>query len=128
MDNIEKKNLTEAEIEVIVADLTRILGEKRALDIETMHVKDLTAIADYFIVCTGTSNTHLKTLSEEVERLMEEKYGIRPHHIEGYETATWILADYGFVVVHIFHRDARQFYSLERLWSDAPKHTYTEKK
>ncbi len=125
---MDKKNLTEKEIETIVNDVAKILDEKRALDIEIMHVRDLTSIADYFIVCTGTSNTHLKTLSEEVERLMEEKYQMRPHHIEGYETASWILADYGFMVVHAFHRDQRQFYSLERLWSDAPKNTFTEKK
>ena len=118
----QRQELTEEKIQMIVESLMKVLTDKRGQDIEVLHVKNLTSIADYFIVCTGTSNTHLRTLSEEVERVMEETYQIRPHHIEGYESASWILVDYGFVVVHIFHRDARQFYSLERLWADAPKH------
>ena len=98
------------------------LEEKQAEDIEVLYISDLTTIADYFVVCTGTSTTHIKTLSEEVESLMEKNYQVRPHHIEGYEHANWILVDYGFAVVHIFHRDTRKFYSLERLWADAPKY------
>ena len=115
----------DSDIQGFVGDITKILEDKKAMDIDVMHVKKLTVIADYFVICTGTSNTHIRTLCGEVEQLMETKHGLRPLHIEGYESATWILVDYGPVVVHIFHREARQFYSLERLWADAPK--YTEK-
>jgi len=101
------------------AEVAQALTDKLAMNVEVLHVARQTSLADYFIICTGSSNTHMKTLSEEVEHLMETKYGIRPHHIEGYGSASWVLADYGFMVVHIFHKDTRQFYSLERLWADA---------
>jgi len=124
MDQVQK--VSEKDVQTYVKAIMEALEEKRAADIETLHVAQLTSLADYFVVCTGNSTTHIRTLSEEVEHLMETKYGIRPHHIEGYGTANWVLVDYGFLVVHIFHRDARQFYSLERLWSDAPKSSTQE--
>jgi len=116
MNNDTKRLVTEEEIQAIIKDVTDRLAEKGARQMEVLPVTEQTTVADYFIVCTGTSNTHLRTLSQEVEQIMETKYNLRAHHIEGYETAQWILVDYVFMVVHLFRQDVRDFYSLERLW------------
>ena len=120
MTNDKKRNITEEDMRECVKTVTTALVDQRASDVEVLHVSKFTTMADYFIICTGSSVTHIRALSEAAERSMEETHGIRPHHIEGYGTASWVLVDFGFMVVHIFHRDTRQFYSLERLWSDAP--------
>lgn len=117
MSNIKK--VTEKEIDLYVKTAAGVLIDQRAVDVETLHVAKLTTMADYFIFCTGGSTTHIRALSEAVEREMETQYGVRPHHIEGYSEANWVLMDYGFMVIHIFHGETRQFYSLSRLWSDA---------
>ena len=122
-----KKTMTEDEIRVMLDSVSAKLEEKGARQMEVLNVHDQTTLADYFIICTGTSNTHIRTLSQEVEHHMEtefglrphhmeQTYGLRPHHIEGYDNAQWVLVDYGFLVVHIFRADVREFYSLERLW------------
>jgi len=76
-------------------------------------------LADYFVICTGSSNTHVKSLADEVEYKTNELLGIQPNHIEGYSDNTWTLLDYGAVVVHIFTKEGREFYKLEKLWNDA---------
>ena len=75
-------------------------------------------MADYFVICTATSTTQIKAMSDACEEAME-KQGERVHHIEGHRGGTWILLDFSSVVVHIFNEEAREFYDLERLWSDA---------
>ena len=96
----------------------RLLDGKRARGLKLLHVEEKTTLADYFVICNGTSNTQLRALSAEVEeKLMEQ--GIEPLHIEGYNEATWILMDYGSVLVHIFNPETRNFYNLEKLWNDA---------
>lgn len=115
MDN-NNKTITEEEIRAIVEDVADKLQAKGALRLEILPVTEMTTVADYFIVCSGTSNTHIRALSQEVERVMETTYGIHAHHIEGYDTAQWVLCDFVFMVVHIFKQDMRDFYSLERLW------------
>jgi len=98
--------------------ILKILDDKKALEVKALYVGELTTLADYFVIAGGTSTTHVKSLCDEVlERLEEE--GITVNHIEGYNSATWILMDYGSIVVHIFTKDERNFYSLERLWGDA---------
>lgn len=99
--------------DVIVA----ALEDKKARDLKVIDIQDLTTIATYFIICSGTSTTHIKALADEVEFKLKEK-GVSPHRIEGYNNARWILMDYGEIVVHIFHEEDRQFYNLERLWQD----------
>ncbi len=116
MDTTKKTNLTPEEIRPMLEAVRAQLEEKGARKMEVLDVHEQTTLADYFIICTGTSNTHIRTLSGEVERVMEEQFGIRAHHIEGYDNAQWVLVDYGFLVVHIFRADVREFYSLERLW------------
>lgn len=95
----------------------RALDSKKGLDIEVLHVADLTVLTEYFVLVTGTSNTHIRALAEEVEFKLEEA-GIRPDRIEGKATG-WILLDYGDVIVHVFSAEQRQQYCLEKLWADA---------
>ena len=104
---------TEQKIEVIV----KALDSKTAEDIQAIKIGDLTIIADYFIIADGTSNIHTKALAEEVEFKMTQ-LGIEPSRTEGYQGQTWIVLDYGDVVVHVFYKETRDHYNLERLWSD----------
>ena len=90
----------------------KALDSKKALDI-----KDISAIADYFVIATGTSSTHVKALADEVEAQLDEA-GISVSHVEGYRSNSWILLDYVDVVVHVFSDEAREYYDLERLWQD----------
>ncbi|MDP4133692.1 MAG: ribosome silencing factor [Bacillota bacterium] len=97
-----------------------LLEDKKGIDVNVLSVEGLTTIADSFVLATGTSTPHIKSLADEVEEKMREK-GTQPLRIEGYRTAKWILIDYGDVIVHIFNEESRKFYSLEWLWADAGK-------
>lgn len=101
----------------VVDKVVEILNDKKATDVDVIDISGVTILADYFVVCSGTSTTHIKALSDELEEKMEQ-LGHRHLHKEGYNSARWILLDYGDVVVHIFHEEDRHFYNLERLWSD----------
>lgn len=98
--------------------LARALDSKKALDIRVLHTEELTTLADYFVLCTATSNTQIRALSDACEEAME-KAGEAVHHIEGRQGGAWTLLDFSSVVVHIFTEEARSFYDLERLWGDA---------
>lgn len=98
--------------------IVKILDDKKGDDIKTLKVENLTVITDYFIVVTATSSTHVKALADEVEFKMKQE-GVNPYSIEGYNSAQWVLLDYGDVIVHVFYPEARGFYDLERLWADA---------
>ncbi len=97
----------------------KALDKKKGIDIEAIKVGDLTVLTDYFVLVTGTSNTHIRSLSEEVEFCMKEA-GFEPLRREGRATG-WILLDYGDVIVHVFSAEQREQYSLEKLWADAEK-------
>lgn len=94
-----------------------ILESKKARDIDIIDISEISVLADYFIICSGTSTTHIRTLADETEQKMNEA-GYNQLHKEGYDNARWVLLDYGEVVVHIFHEEDRNFYNLERLWAD----------
>ncbi|MCD8499368.1 MAG: ribosome silencing factor [Clostridiales bacterium] len=96
-----------------------ILEDKKAKDIDVIDVSDKTILADYFVIATGTSTTHVKALADEVEYLLKEKDNRLVDHVEGFESSRWILLDYGDVVVHVFHSEERDFYSLEKLWQQS---------
>ena len=96
----------------------KALDKRRAKEIRMLKITDVSSLADYFVICSGTSNTQIKALTDSVEEAMKEA-GEMPSHIEGHREGTWVLSDYGCVVVHIFSPEAREFYDLERLWSDA---------
>lgn len=95
----------------------RILDKKKAVDLKAIHITDYSIVADYFVIATGTSNTHVRSLADELEYEMS-KLGIEPIHLESKATG-WIVLDYGTVIVHIFTGESREYYNLERLWSDA---------
>ena len=98
--------------------LARALDSKKGGEIKVLKTEGLTTLADYFVICTATSNTQVKAMSDACEEAAE-KNGERAHHIEGHRGGTWLLMDFSAVVVHVFTDEARKFYDLERLWSDA---------
>lgn len=98
--------------------LARALDSKKGGDIKVLKTEGLTTLADYFVICTATSNTQVKAMSDACEEAVE-KNGESAHHIEGHRDGTWLLMDFSSVVVHVFTDEARKFYDLERLWSDA---------
>lgn len=106
--------------EELAKKVVRILDSKKGLDIVGVDIHELTTIGDYFILVTGTSSPHVKALAEEVEDTLA-KEGLEPRRIEGAQSATWILMDYQDVILHIFTKETRDFYNMERLWSDAPR-------
>ncbi len=106
------------EAKEMIALAVKALDDKKGKDIKVLYTADQTTLADYFVICAGTSNTQVRALSDAVEEAMS-KAGEEPHHIEGHRGGQWTLLDYSAVVVHIFTEEAREFYSLERLWSDA---------
>jgi len=100
-------------------NIAKILDKKKAIDIIGIETKELTVMSDYFIIASGTSNTHVRALADEVDDEMK-KLGVEVDHIEGRATG-WILLDYNDVLVHVFQPESRQYYSIERLWNDAAR-------
>ncbi len=96
-----------------------ILDSKKGEEIKILHIGDLTTIGDYFVVATGNSTTQVRALADAVDEKLSAE-GLEPRRVEGYQSCQWILMDYSDVIVHVFLREAREFYALERLWSDAP--------
>lgn len=101
----------------LVDKIVEAIEEKKALDISIIDIHNITEIADYFVICSGTSTTHIKAIADEIDFKLGE-IGLQSYHKEGYDTARWILLDYADVVIHVFHQEDRNFYNLERLWSD----------
>ena len=94
-----------------------ILDKKKAEDIKVIEVTEQTIVADYFVIASGTSSTHVKSLADDVEYELEQ-IGVEDGHIEGRATG-WVLLDYGAVLMHVFDKESRAYYNLERLWTDA---------
>ena len=93
------------------------LEEKKAEDIKLIDIEKVSVVADYFLIASGTNRSQMQALSENVEEQMEKK-GFRLKQKEGYQSAQWILLDYGDIIIHIFDRENRLFYDLERIWRD----------
>ena len=98
--------------------VTKALDEKKGLDIKLLKIDEVSSLADYFLICTGTSNTHVKTLCDYAEYTLDQ-LGEPMLGREGHRGNAWELLDYGSLVVHVFTEEAREFYALERLWADA---------
>ena len=96
----------------------RALSDKKGREIQALEITDLSTLADYFVIATGGSNTQINALVDNVEKVLAEEAGEEPLHREGYRGGTWVLLDYGCIVVHVFNAEAREFYGLERLWRD----------
>ncbi len=107
--------MTSAEVMKLIV---KTLDSKKAADIKVLKTEKVTILADYFVICTATSSTHVKTLSEETDKILSEN-GEAPLRTEGYRGGGWVLVDFGCVIVHIFTDEVRKFYNLERLWGDA---------
>lgn len=93
---------------------------KKASDIRVMDMREVSGFADYFVLCTGDSDLQIKAIAEGIEDVIRQAHGERPWHVEGMEYRQWVLLDYVDTVIHIFDRERRVFYGLERLWADAP--------
>ena len=101
----------------VAIHVTKALDEKKGRNIKLLRITDVSSLTDYFLICTGTSNTHVKTLCDYAEFAMEQ-LGESMLGREGHRGNTWELLDYGSVVVHVFTEEAREFYNLERIWAD----------
>ena len=102
----------------VALTVTKALDSKKGMDIKLLKIDKVSSLADYFLICTGTSNTHVKTLCDYAEYSMDQ-LGEPLLGREGHRGNTWELLDYGSVVIHVFTDEARKFYDLERLWADA---------
>ena len=98
--------------------LAKLLDDKKGKDIKVLETGHLTSLADYFVICTATSSTQVKALSDFCQKDLKDA-GEMPHPVEGHRGGTWVLMDYSSVVVHVFLEETRDFYDLERLWRDA---------
>ncbi len=107
--------LTSKEVAILAA---KALDNKKGRNIKLLRIDRVSSLADYFLICTGTSNTHVRTLCDDVEYALEQ-HGEQPLTRQGHRGNTWELLDFGCVVIHVFTEDARAFYDLERLWADA---------
>ena len=107
--------LSPAESAAIAA---KALETKKARDVKVLKTAEQTVLADYFVICNGTSSTHIKALVDEVDKELSEA-GEPPIRREGLRSDIWVLMDFGCVIVHVFTDEARKFYNLERLWSDS---------
>ena len=96
----------------------RALADKKAKEIQALEIGDLTTLAEYFVIASGSSNTQINALVDNVEKVLMEEAGEEALHREGYRGGTWVLLDYGCIAVHVFSSEAREFYGLERLWRD----------
>lgn len=99
----------------------QVAHDNRGQDIIVLDMRELTQVFDFFVVVTGTSRRQLHAVAEEIDRVLSERYGEKRLGLEGYVAGTWILQDYGDVVVHLFDHHAREYYALEQLWSEAQK-------
>ena len=102
----------------VAYEVTKALDEKKGIDIKLLKIDKVSSLADYFLICTGTSNTHDRTLCDYAEYTLEQ-LGEPMLGREGHRGNSWELLDFGSIVVHVFTEEAREFYALERLWADA---------
>ena len=103
----------------------RALDDKQGADIRLLKTEELTVLADYFVICTANSTTHVRTLYDEVDKRLSMA-GQPPIRREGYRNSNWLLLDFGSLIVHIFQKETREFYNLERLWDDAQEIDITD--
>ncbi|MDI6729404.1 MAG: ribosome silencing factor [Thermodesulfovibrionales bacterium] len=115
-----ERSITHIESKAKAIEAAQAALDKKAKDMVVLELKDLTIIADYFVVCSGESTTQVKAIVENVEKKLRE-YGQKPMGIEGLNTARWVLMDYGDVIVHVFEEETRAYYELEKFWLDAPR-------
>jgi ribosome-associated protein len=100
--------------------IVQLASDKKAEDIVMLDIHALSIIADYFVICTGTSDRQVRAIAKDIDEQVGKR-GMRPVHVEGMQDATWVLLDYGSVIVHVFDPATRDYYRLEKLWAEAPR-------
>ena len=111
-------NETSAQIMQKVVD---ILKDKLANNVEVINISEMTIIADYFVIASGRTDSHVRALCDYVDEGIKEALDMDPLHREGLDGSKWIVLDYGSVIVHLFHNEEREFYNIEKLWAEAPR-------
>lgn len=106
------------EIEQVLSRMVEVIEDKKGKDPVVLDLQGISLIADYFVICHGNSDTQVKALANELKKKADQ-LGVDVKRIEGMDTARWVLIDLGDIVLHVFHREDREYYNLERLWSDA---------
>lgn len=109
----------------LAKEISQLALSKKAFDVSVLELKDLTSVADYFVLASGATDIQVRAICHAIEDGLRAK-GVKPHHVEGMAGATWVLLDYVDVVVHIMQPRARDYYALEELWADAPKEEVNE--
>ena len=109
LENADAKEIAEA--------IAEVLDSKKGFDIEVVYVADKTVLAEYFVICSGNTSTHIKSLVDETEYKIGQRELV-PYHVEGKDNNAWIVMDYSNVIVHVFTREAREFYNLEKLYEN----------
>lgn len=107
-------------IETRVKEAVEAALDKKAIGLEVLDVGELTSLADYFVICSGSTERQTGAIADSIEERLREKLDTRPHMVEGVSPGRWILMDYGDFIIHIFTEETRRFYALDRLWGDAP--------
>ncbi len=107
-------------IKDLVMEIAEYLEDKKAMNVVVLDIHPLTVVADYFVIASGRSETQVKALYSELQKKMSEK-GIHARHRDGFQGSRWLVLDYADIIVHLFHQEEREFYSLERLWADAAR-------
>ena len=110
---------SKSDVAALVQRAAGILLERKANDVVLLSLEGVTDMTDYFLIASGTSDTHVRALGSGLEEELKKETGQRPHHVEGFTQGRWALLDYVDFVVHVFHPTLRNFYQLERLWADA---------
>lgn len=105
---------------ILAKFIARAADEKKAVDLVILDLRKLSSFTDFFVICSGTSDRQVQTIANSIEQHLKRK-DRRPIGVEGYQTGHWVLLDYGDVVAHVFYREDRDHYQLEKLWSDAPR-------
>lgn len=103
----------------LIGKIVKCADDKKALDIKVLDIKDLTTLADYFVICHGGSSTQMGAIFDEIEEKLKQQQ-IYMNNVPSKESSQWLLMDYGDVIVHIFNVESREFYGIENLWADAP--------
>ena len=110
----------QADADQIVSEIIKGIEEVKGQEIQILDLRDLeNTVCDYFVICSGTSNTQVNAIVNSVQKLVSKRLREKPWHIEGSDNAEWVLMDYVHVVVHVFQKHIREFYDIEGLWGDA---------
>ena len=113
-----KKN--QADADQIVAEIIKGIEEVKGQEIQILDLREIeNTVCDYFVICSGTSNTQVNAIVNSVQKLVSKSLKEKPWHVEGSDNAEWVLLDYVHVVVHVFQKHIREFYDIEGLWGDA---------